>query len=210
MSPRGRLTLAILMACVGVPIVAVGAASAPSGTGGITVYRCESGGRVTLQDEPCPAGASQTTRRMVRPQDAPPRPPAARPDAGDATGDGAPEPPADDAYAPPAWAAAFPPPPMFQCTDYDGEVRFTEEYAPNTRCVPLPVLGYRVPPGSVAAASCRWVQESCLQLDDASACDRFREKLRQAKSDALHASGSQAPYRKSEAERLERIVDGSC
>ena len=63
---------------------------------------------------------------------------------------------------------------------------------------------------SHAAATCRWVGESCLQLDDASACDRFREKLRQAKSDALHASGSQAPYRKSEAERLERIVDGSC
>ena len=92
--------------------------------------------------------------------------------------------------------------------DYnDGEVRYSEDFAPNTRCVPLPVLGYRVPPGSAAAASCRWVQESCLQLDDASACDQFRAKLKAAKSDALHASGTQAPYRKSEAERLERIVD---
>ena len=61
-------------------------------------------------------------------------------------------------------------------------------------------------PRTAAAHSARRV----LYSDDASACDRFREKLRQAKSDALHASGSQAPYRKSEAERLERIVDGSC
>ena len=203
----GRPTLAILMACVGVPIVAVGASAAPAAAPAeITVYRCEAEGRLTLQDEPCPAGAQQSTRRMVRPVDAPPAPRVSGTDP--VEDDGAP--PVVAYPEPPPWATTFPPPPMFQCTDYDGEVRFSEEYAPNTRCVPLPVLGYRVPPGSIAAASCRWVQESCLQLDDASACDRFREKLRQAKSDALHASGSQAPYRKSEAERLERIVDGSC
>ena len=160
---RIRPTLAILVACVGVPFVAVGASPA---TGDITVYRCQAGTQVTLQDEP--------------------------------------------EYAPPAYPTTFPPPPMFQCTDYDGEIRYAEDYAPNTRCVPLPVLGYRVIPGSPAAASCRWVQESCLQLDDASACDQFRAKLKAARSEALHASGSQAPYRKSEAERLARIVDESC
>ena len=201
---RIRPTLAILVACVGVPLVAVGAAPA---TGDITVYRCQAGTQVTLQDEPCPAGQTQTTRRMVRPQDAPAPAPAR---AASAPANDAVMPPDDAAYAPPPYPTTFPPPPMFQCTDYDGEVRYAEDYAPNTRCVPLPVLGYRVVPGSPAAASCRWVQESCLQLDDASACDQFRAKLKSARSEALHASGSQAPYRKSEAERLARIVDESC
>ena len=107
-------------------------------------------------------------------------------------------------------AGAWPPPPMFQCTDYDGEVRYSEEYAPSDRCVPLSVLGYRVQDHSPAAATCRWVRESCLRLDDARACEQFRDKLRKARSDALHAFSDTAAFRKSEAERLERIVDESC
>ena len=47
---------------VGGPLAAVAAHAQSS----VTVYRCESGGTVTLQDEPCPAGADQTTRQMTR------------------------------------------------------------------------------------------------------------------------------------------------
>jgi hypothetical protein len=204
MDMRGWCSLAILFALVG-----------PSRADGpITVYRCEGGdGRLTLQDEPCPAGQAQTTRSMVRPQD----PPADRtpaPDAADRTRDdtagGSFDEAIDDAFGGLPPPAAWPPPPMFQCTDYDGEVRYSEEYAPNDRCVPLSVLGYRVQDYSAAAATCRWVRESCLRLDDASACDRFRDKLRQARSDALHAFSDTAAFRKSEAERLARIVDESC
>ena len=104
----------------------------------------------------------------------------------------------------------FPPPPLFQCTDYDGEVRFTEDYDPSTRCVPLSVLGYDLRGSPQAAATCRWVSESCLRLDDDDACDQFEARLRQARSDALHASSDKAAYRKSEVVRLGRIVDESC
>jgi hypothetical protein len=195
MRPRGWPSLAI-------PLLLVGMAAFAAAED-ITVYRCVSaGGAVTLQDEPCPAGAQETTRAMTRPQDPPPRP---------ATTARAPEPDMPPPDAPPApYAGPWPPPPMFQCTDYDGDVRFTEEYAPSTRCVPLAVLGYRVPPGSDAAATCRWVHESCLRLDDDAACERFEAKLEEARSEALHASATTAPYRRSEAERLQRIVDESC
>lgn len=186
--------------------------SAPAATAagaGITVYRCEqAGGGVTLQDAPCPEGQTQTTRNMTRPQDPPPRPagPAdeeADPDPDWDTGDtGAP------AYDYPL--APYPPPPLFQCTDYDGAVRYSEYHDPNTRCVPLAVLGYPVRSGSPGANSCRMVTESCLRLDDASACDRFKHLLRSAKSDALHASSSTVAYRRSEVVRLERIVSESC
>lgn len=173
----------------------------------ITVFRCEKpGGGVSLQDAPCPEGQDQTTRNMVRPQDPPPhRATAAR--------RATPEPaPAPDV---PGVASAgvpqlLPPPPLFQCTDFDGQVRFSEHHDPNTRCVPLAVLGFRVRSGSLAANSCRWVTESCLRLDDASACDRFKRMLRTARSDALHAFSNTAAFRRSEVIRLERIVAGSC
>ena len=176
----------------------------PAATQDITVYRCQeaSGGRVTLQDEPCAAGQTQSQRRMVRPQDPAPKPAAAP---------AAPEPtPAAPTGVPRGPAMPYPPPPLFQCTDYDGEVRFSEDYDPNTRCVPLAVLGYDVRGSAQGAASCRWVSESCLRLDDGDACGQFKARLKVARSNALHAFSDTAAFRKSEATRLERIVDESC
>jgi hypothetical protein len=179
-------------------LIAVGPAAADE----VTVYRCQDDkGRVSLQDEPCSAGQSESTRNMVRPRDPPPRPAPAEP---------APETSAEPASPPIAEWSFHPPPPLFQCTDYDGEVRYSEDYDPNTRCVPLSVLGYDLRGAPQAATSCRWVQESCLQLDDASACEQFEAKLKQARSDALHAFSDTAAYRKSEVQRLERIVNDSC
>lgn len=190
-----------VLASLAIFLFAVG----PAATQDITVYRCQdAAGRVTLQDEPCAAGQDQTERRMTRPRD-----PAPRPAPADSDRDRAPDvdqPPPE----PPPQALPYPPPPLFQCTDYDGEVRYSEDYDPSTRCVPLSVLGYDVRGSAQAAASCRWVSESCLRLDDGSACSQFKAKLRQARSDALHAFSDTAAYRKSEAERLERIVDESC
>ncbi|HEU0154115.1 MAG TPA: DUF4124 domain-containing protein [Arenimonas sp.] len=192
MRPVLIASLASLLALVG-----------PSAAEELTVYRCQdAGGRVTLQDEPCPSGQQQSTRSMVRPRDPAPAPAAPRPAP-------APEP----AEAPPPeadYALPFPPPPLFQCTDFDGSVRFSEDYDPNTRCVPLPVLGYDVRGSSAAAGTCRWVSESCLRLDDDAACEQFKKKLKQARSDALHAFSDTAAYRKSELKRLDAIVAESC
>jgi hypothetical protein len=171
----------------------------------ITVFRCEKpGGGVALQDTPCSDGQGQTTRNMTRPQDPPPHRASRTPRAEPARETAAPPP------AAPIVPMVRPPPPLFQCTDFDGQVRFSEHHDPNTRCVPLAVLGFRVRDGSVAVNSCRWVTESCLRLDDASACDRFKRMLRTARSDALHAFSSTAAFRRSEVIRLERIVSESC
>lgn len=202
---RPRTSLAILPMVVGGLCVAIAVApAAAQAQSSVTVYRCEeAGGTVTLQDEPCPAGANQTTREMTRPKDPPPRPAAPPPPEPYDTAPPGRAPDPEMAFYPP------PPPPMFQCTDYDGEVRYTENYDPNTRCVPLSVLGYDVGPYA-NAATCTWVEESCLRLDDESACLKFREQLKAEKSEALHASASTAPYHRSEVERLTRIVDESC
>jgi hypothetical protein len=174
-------------------LIAVGPAVADS----ITVYRCKSAnGQITVQDSSCPAGQTEVSRSsMTRPQDPPPKPEPDEDDEPAYEDDPLPEP----EYAP----VYYSPPPLFQCTDYDGDVRYSEDYDPNTRCVPMAVMGY-------ATSACTWVQESCLQMDDASACEQYKKKLEQARSDALHAFSDTAPFRKSEVERLSRIVNDSC
>jgi len=181
-------SLAILLALVG-----------PAEGQDITVYRCtDSQGRVMLQDEPCPAGQTQQQRRRSKPKDPPPR---------HATPTPAPPPPETFAEPAPEPLPYYPPPPLYRCTSYDGEKRFSENYDPNPRCVPLAVLGYDA---GAFGATCRWVEDSCVRLDDATACAVFERKLDQAESDALHAFSDTAAYRKSEVQRLTQIVRESC
>lgn len=167
----------------------------------VVVHRCvDAKGRVSLQDDPCPKGSQQSTREMQRPVDAPARAPAA------------PAPPAS-APAPVVLERPRPliePPPMYLCTSYDGIVRESEVYDPNPRCEPLALYypnGYLTPQ---QAGACRWVQDSCVRLSDAAACERFRRKRTEASSAAMHAFSDTAAYRKSEVERLTQIIDESC
>jgi hypothetical protein len=181
--------------CLVLLLLAVGTGDAAE----VTVFRCQdANGKVSLQDVPCAGGQQQVERQMTRPRDAAPRPappPAAPPVA---------------AAPPIPLPAASPPPPMFRCTDFDGAVRFSEEQRPSTRCVPLSVLGFDVRRSPQAAASCRWVSESCVRLDNINACRQFRTKLTQARSDALHAFSDTAAFRRSEVTRLQAVVRDSC
>jgi hypothetical protein len=204
---RRRPSLAAAPRTLGVALVsaalAIAILAAPAGRADdITVYRCkDASGNVTMQDSPCAAGTTGSARTMTRPQDPPPDTTArtTRPQA--------PPAPAPEEVVEPVYVE--PPPPMFECTDYDGAVRYSETYRPSNRCVPLAVLGYDVGPGA-AAATCRWVEESCLRLDDESSCRHFKQLLVEAKSAALHAFSDTAAFRKSEVERLTRIVNESC
>ena len=102
----------------------------------VTIYRCvDAKGKLTLRDTPCAKGERQQTRTMVRPKDAAPRPRTSRP-----------------AASPPVYnertrlVVAYPPRPLYECTDLDGE-RYTSENAEgHPRWVPLWTLGYPVYP----------------------------------------------------------------
>lgn len=192
MRAPGLASLAIFLLLVG-----------PSAAEEITVFRCvDAKGKVTLRDTACPDGDTETTRQMRRPQDPAPRPPAPVPEPRRA-----PEPAPVAAAAPAPWQA---PPPLFQCTDFDGAVRFTEDGRSNTRCVPLSVLGWNVRRSPIGAASCRWVSESCVRLSDNGACGQYRTMLVRARSDSLHAFSNTAAFRRSEVQRLDQIVRVSC
>ena len=196
------LSLAFLSTAGSAPKTPPAAPAASAQT--VVVHRCtDAKGRVTLQDEPCPKDSRSESREMTRPKD----PPKSRPIPVLA-------PPIDalpDEPAPMARRELIPPPPMYRCTSYDGNERFSESYDPNPRCEPL-VLYYPYPNNLTPAQAlgCRWVEDSCVRLSDRSACERWRAKKQEATSAVLHAFSDTAAYRKSELERATQIVDESC
>jgi hypothetical protein len=172
--------------------------------GAVTVYRCvDAKGAVSLQDKPCVKGAQQTTVEMVRPKDAPPRPAAKR--------ESEPEPPPPP---PQAWEyepRRTPPPPLYECTSYDGIVRESEQYDPNPRCEPLALYfpyAERLTPQQ--AGACHWVRDSCVLLSEEETCARFRVNRKKAASEAMHADSTTQPYRDSELARITQILRDHC
>ena len=105
----------------------------------------------------------------------------------------------------------MPPPDMYLCTSYDGIERYSEQYDPNPRCEPI-VLYYPHPETLSPAMqnSCRWVEDSCVRLNERAACAQFRAKQAEAASLAQRAFSDTAAYRKSELARLTQIVQESC
>jgi hypothetical protein len=184
-------------------VLALAAQRDSRAAGEITVFRCvDAKGAVTLQDKPCPKNsAASTSRDMVRPKDAPPRPVAAPR-----------EEPVVEPYADEGWTyQPEPPPPMYVCTSYDGIERESEQYDPNPRCEPI-VLYHPHPEylSPEAQRACQWVEDSCVRLSDEQACTRWRAKLKRAKSDALHADSTTQPYKKSEVQRITQILKSHC
>ena len=118
MSCRHALPWLLLACCI------IGSAGAQDDD--ITIYRCtDAQGRLTLQDSPCAKDQSQQTRRMLQPQDPPPRaapatpaPPALRP---------APE--------PQRTVIRYAPRPMYECVRPDGGTYTSDDGAGNPRWV---------------------------------------------------------------------------
>ena len=165
-------------------------AGSAGGSDTVTVYRCvDAKGRVTLQDDPCPAGTQSSTRQMQRPKDAPARPA-----------------PTATTKPPPGLA----PPPMYRCTSYDGIERYSESYDPNPRCEPMVLYYDPRQLGPELSRACQWVEDSCVRLTDEAACEVWKKKRKEAQSASLHAFSDTASYRKSEVERIGQIVDESC
>ena len=200
-------SLAVLACAVGgaCPARAGSAGPAPGKAKPATVqmHRCtDAHGKVTWQDDACPAGNKDELREMARPVDAPAKPAAApAPVAAAPT----PLPPA------PPPRELVPPPPMYQCTTYDGDQRYSENYDPNPRCEPM-VIYYPYPNQLTPeqALSCRWVEDSCVRLGDDEACRQWRVRQKEAYSLAQRAFSDTAAYRKSELARINQILEESC
>ncbi len=172
----------------------------------VTVYRCvDAKGKVSLQDSPCAKTSQQETREMLRPKDAPPVKKKI---------------PAKAIASPsnelntqitPSPVTFIPPPDLYQCTNYEGKTRDSENYDPNPRCEPLWALGYRTAHLPMEQrAACTWIQDSCVRYEGRALCDRWKAKQKQAQSDLRYAFSDTSAYRKSELARIRQIVQRSC
>ena len=171
--------------------------------GTVKVYRCvDTKGRVSLQDSPCAKSSTQATREMLRPKDAP----AVKKNAVIKATRVAPVP-----QALPVFIPIDPPPVLYQCTNYEGKTRDSENYDPNPRCEPLWAQGYRMEYFPIEQrATCSWVQDSCVRYEGEALCDRWKEKQKQAQSDLRYAFSSTSAFRKSDLARITQIVQRSC
>lgn len=169
----------------------------------VTIYRClDAKGKVSLQDSPCAKTSKQESLEMARPKDAAPvKNPVAKP---------APVitqmPPVQDSIP-----SLLAPPDLYQCTNYEGKTRDSENYDPNPRCEPLWAQGYRMEHAPYEQrAACSWVQDSCVRYEGRALCERWKAKKKQAESDLRYAFSDTAAFRKSDLARISQIVQRSC
>lgn len=168
----------------------------------VTVYRCvDTKGKVSLQDAPCAKSSKQESREMLRPKDAP----VVKKNAANKPA------PVVVVQSAQVIIPMNPPPDLYQCTNYEGKTRDSENYDPNPRCEPLWVQGYRMEYFPIEQrAACSWVQDSCVRYEGEALCDRWKEKQKQAQSDLRYAFSNTSAFRKSDLARITQIVRNSC
>ncbi len=156
----------------------------------VTIYRCvDAGGKVSLQDRPCPKDVHQDVRQMLRPQDPPPGPqsiattqppPAARPNGN------------RDVVL--RVIHVRDPQPLFECRTVDGDTYLSQTGIPESRYVPVWTLGLgdgfvnvggrvrpepqrgsgRLPPGSFGYPPVTYTEDTCVRLPQDEICQRMR------------------------------------
>jgi hypothetical protein len=164
----------------------------------VTIYRCtDAKGRLTLRDSPCNKGERQESRSMLRPKDAPPRPPQPAP------------PPPSVAMAPPPQVILLNTPrPLYECVAPDNARYLSDTPEGNAHWVPLWPNGYpittqtvyapgrlnvRVDNGHVSGGydsggsrvlvptyaefgGGTWVRDPCYSLPQAEVCERLNDQ----------------------------------
>ncbi len=174
---------------IGAGLVGMFVLASPAYADDVIIYRCvNAGGKVTLQDRPCPKDVHQEVRQMLRPQDPPPRP----------------EP---IASMPPPVSPTFEvrvyrtPRPLYECTTQDGAAYLSQNGIPQARYVPLWTTGIgmvevgdgrmRAQPspgsgqfrrgglvrsGPIAFGPSVYVEDSCRRLPQDEVCERMHAR----------------------------------
>ena len=150
-------------------------------------------------------------RALVDPPTAPKATAPGVPDTGALPANAAPSPPQINAGEPPPPRRSVLPPPLWRCTDLNGQSRLAEVDDPQPRCVPLSVLGVdlsRAPPS--AATLCRTVEDDCVELRGEAACAAWEERLDAADSALRQAFSDTQAQRRRERDRAKAIVENDC
>ena len=154
----------------------------------VTIYRCVgAGGKITLQDRPCPKDAHQDVRQMIRPQDPPPPPPQPVVKA----------PPTAQAPVEVRIVHVRDPQPLYECRTANGDTYLSQTGTPQARYVPLWTFGIgsssfmgvggrgSLPPsrtpgpprgGPIFFAPSVYVEDHCERLPQIEVCQRLHDR----------------------------------
>ena len=178
-------------------------------------YRCtDASGTVSMQNgTPCAPGMKQEIRRIGEVRTVPvPRKPAE-----------AQAPPPVPVYgkfelvsgpnmkrAPAPEAAGLPPPPpLFQCTSWDGETYFGEHDDPPPRCAPLQVVGIDGSAERGMGQACEMKHDSCTAIPEPQLCAAWYRRLDDAEFKLRYASDDNRQERQATFDALQAKVDAS-
>lgn len=198
----------------------------------LTIYRCTDGkGRLALRDSPCLKGEHQETRSMVRPKDAPPRPPQRLPA------------PPDIAVAPPLQVIVVNAPrPLYECVAPDNTRYLSDTPEGRARWVPIWPNGYPIAPypqpepgrlnirvdngrvsGGYDSGGGRvlvptyaefgggtWVRDPCHALPQAEVCARLRDQRSDLRRRFTIAQPSERALLGSEERSINARLDQDC
>ena len=210
-------------------------------SGEVRIYRCtDAAGKQTLRDTPCPKGQQQQTRDMLRPKDAPAKPPASP----------APMPVAVPETTRTVYLA--PPRPMYECVTGEGKRYTSDNGDGNPRWQPYWTLGYPVyggrprgdagrggfrPAPSMAASIGRpqsqapvqsppvpshrpmpwpvaagggWVRDDCAMLPPREACARLRDRRSEIRTRFFNAMPSERDVLRVEERTINARLDNDC
>lgn len=206
-----RWPLAIL--AVGLALLPVPRPAAAQDT--TLFYKCTNAkGEVSMQNgTPCGPGMKQEIRRIgeVRTVPVPAKkldaPAAALPPVlGDfvlVSGPNMKRKPAPEA------AALPPPPPLFQCTTWEGATYFGETETPEPRCIPLQVTGIDGSAGLGAGSACEMKPDACNATPAEQLCEAWLHRLDDAEFKLRYAGRDDEAERKRVFDEIDAKVKAS-
>lgn len=226
---RPRLIPSLFLSAL-VAVVAMPAARADDA---LTIYRCtDAKGRLALRDSPCLKGERQETRSMVRPKDAPPRPPQPAPLA-----------PSITAVAPPPQVIVVNAPrPLYECIAPDNTRYLSDTPEGRMHWVPLWPNGYPISPypvqepgrlnirvdngrvsGGYDSGGARvrvptyaefgggtWVRDPCHALPQVEVCARLRDQRSDLRRRFTIAQPSERALLGNEERSINARLDQDC
>jgi hypothetical protein len=233
-----RMSIRLILACLSVSALPAATTVARAADDNVTVYRCvDARGHVTLRDSPCSKGQAQEARSMLRPKDAPYRPPAPSPRPAEPRAEG----PAREVVV------VHTPRPLYECVTPDGDLYTSETPEGHPRWVPLWTLdvplyapgpyGYtggvdhtgltiNTPHVRFTTSSTRvhqpvyadaawatagtWIRDTCHPLPQADVCARLRDRRAEIDRRFFNAQPNERDQLRTEERGVVARLDDDC
>ena len=175
------------------------------------IYKCtDAAGNVTFQnDVACPPGVRQEKKQVQVPPALPAYVPreARMPEVVAAERARVAEHIERKLPAPVPLGERKPPPPLYQCTTWEGKQYLTGDATPPTRCAPIQVVG--IAGATPSANACELVADTCEPVPEQALCRNWKRRVDEAEFRWKFAGGGSGGDERVEYELLRATYENS-